>query len=62
MRKQEVIDFYGKTQADAARGSGYTKGYVSQWGEVVPESVAKELHFRTDGKLRYNPADYQKSH
>lgn len=38
-----------------------TSGYISQWGEIVPEGQAYKLQVLTKGKLKVIPELYQKS-
>lgn len=68
MLTEDVLKYYSPTPNDL-RGAkkavtdalGLSSGYVSQWGEFVPEAQAMRLHFLTDGALKYDPAMYQKA-
>lgn len=40
---------------------GLSSGYVSQWGEIVPEVQAMKLERITGGALKYDPEIYKKA-
>ena len=43
-----------------AAALGLSSGAISQWGSVVPQGQAYKLESLTKGKLKVNPACYQK--
>lgn len=57
MLKSDVIQFFG-SQAAVGRELGIGKAAVSKWPEKVPRPWAAELHVRTNGRLRFDPAEY----
>jgi DNA-binding transcriptional regulator YdaS (Cro superfamily) len=61
MRKGDVIQHFG-SQTKAALALGVTKSAVSQWGEIIPEGMAYKIQVITRGKLRVDPALYEKDH
>lgn len=58
MKKSDVIQFFGGRQCDVVRRLHLSKGAVSQWDDIVPKSIATELHYLTEGQLRYEPKTY----
>jgi hypothetical protein len=72
--KSDVIRYFSPS-ADDPRGAkkaitealGISSGYISQWGDVVPEPQAMRLHLLTRGKERngvkliYSANAYKKS-
>jgi hypothetical protein len=70
---EDVIKYFSPLPDDA-RGAkkaitdalDLSSGYVSQWGDTVPEAQAMKLYFMTGGKERngvvlvYDPAVYKK--
>jgi prolyl-tRNA editing enzyme YbaK/EbsC (Cys-tRNA(Pro) deacylase) len=61
MYLNKVVSYFGGKKINIAKKLGVTTGYVSQWGEIIPESMATKLAVITDGKLKYQPALYSKS-
>ncbi len=57
MKTQDAINYYGSA-AELARKLKMTGAGVSFWGGTVPKGRAAELHVLTDGKLVYDPEDY----
>ena len=68
MLTQDVIKHFSSSPDDPRGAKAaitealqLSSGYVSQWGDVVPQAQAMKLHFLTKGKLKYDPASYQKA-
>jgi len=61
MHLNKVVSYFGGKKVNIAKKLGVTTGYVSQWGEVIPESMATKLAVVTNGKLKYQPSLYSKS-
>jgi len=59
MLKKDVIDHFGKS-INVCNALSLTSGAVSQWGEIIPEKQAMKLDRITKGKLKYDPAAYEK--
>jgi hypothetical protein len=59
MLKSDVLKYFG-TAAKAGRAAGVTKSAASQWGELIPELMARRLHDATGGALPFDPSLYQK--
>lgn len=59
MLKRDVKRHFGSLEA-IAQALGITKSAVSQWPERVPQGAAYKLQFITSGKLRVNPALYER--
>jgi hypothetical protein len=57
MLKQDVISHYG-SQVKVGRALGIGKAAVNKWPDLVPRNWAAEIHFRTRGKLRFDPSLY----
>lgn len=60
MKKDAVIKHFG-SRVKTALAVGVTKQAVSGWGQVIPEGMAYKIQVLTGGKLRVNPALYDKS-
>jgi transcriptional repressor of cell division inhibition gene dicB len=43
MTKSEAIELFGGTQIAVAKALGVTRGYVSQWPEVLDERIADRV-------------------
>jgi hypothetical protein len=61
MYLNNVVAFFGGKKVNIARKLGVTTGYVSQWGDIIPEPMATKLSLLTKGKLKYDPSLYSKS-
>jgi transcriptional repressor of cell division inhibition gene dicB len=59
MLTDEVVKFFG-TKADAARALNLTRGAITNWGKVVPESSVWRVEQATGGKLKGNLSFYSK--
>lgn len=59
MRTDDVVKFFG-SKAAVARAIGVTKGAVTNWGEIVPESSIWRVEHASKGKLRADRAFYEK--
>jgi len=60
MRLNKVVSYFGGKKVNIAKKLGVTTGYVSQWGEIIPEPMATKLAVITNGKLKYQPNLYPK--
>lgn len=60
MLKKIVVDYFGN-QLKTAKALNLSRGYVSQWGDVIPEMQALRIEKLTNGALKYDPALYTKS-
>ena len=58
MLKANAIKHF-KRAAYLALALGITKGYISQWGDIVPEKQALRLERLTKGALKYDPSMYK---
>ena len=56
-----VVKFFGGKKIKIANELDVTSGYVSQWGEIIPEAMATKLALLTNGKLKYDPGLYSKN-
>jgi len=59
MYKSDVVTYYGKLCL-VTKALKLSSGYVSQWGDIIPEKQALKLERLTNGALKYNPALYEK--
>lgn len=59
MHKTDVLEFF-KGTSKTAIALGVSHSAVCQWGHIIPEKQALKAEKITDGKLRYDPSDYQK--
>ena len=59
MRTDDVVKFFG-SKAEAARAIGVTRGAITNWGDVVPESSVWRVERASKGKLKGNLEFYQK--
>lgn len=59
MKTKDAIAHFGTATA-VADAVGISKAAVSQWGDRVPVASALMLERVTDGKLRFNLADYRR--
>lgn len=59
MFKQKLIDHF-VTATAAAKALGVSKSTVSLWKESVPWQYALLAEKITNGKIKYDPAAYQK--
>lgn len=59
MRKQEVLDYFG---GPAATGKFLKISHVAvvNWPDPIPKGRAYELQTLTEGKLKVDPALYEK--
>lgn len=63
MRTETAINHFGPgrgAKIRIAEALGISSGAISQWGDVVPEGQAYKLQALTNGKLRVDPACYEK--
>jgi hypothetical protein len=60
MYLNSVVSFFGGKKINVAKKLGVTTGYVSQWGDIIPEPMATKLSLLTGGKLKYEPSLYPK--
>jgi transcriptional regulator with XRE-family HTH domain len=59
MRKSEVISHFGSVKELAAK-LGVSDVAIYKWEEIIPKGRAYELEKLTKGKLKVEPALYQK--
>ena len=59
MQKADVIQHFGGKQKNVVTALNCSKGTVSAWRSRIPEKVAGRLDKLTDGKLLYDPKDYE---
>ena len=59
MKKQTVIDYYGGVAA-AAKALKISDVAIYKWTDPIPKVRAYELERLTKGKLKFDPALYQK--
>ena len=55
-----VLNYFGNKKINIAKALKVTTGYVSQWGEIIPEPMATKLALITSGELKYQPDLYNK--
>ena len=60
MQKSDVIAHFG-SMAATGRALGLTRGAISNWPELVPRGSAYQVEVVTGGKLKVDPADYDKT-
>jgi transcriptional repressor of cell division inhibition gene dicB len=58
MLKHEAIRHFGSGAA-LGRALGIQRAAVSKWPEVIPREWAAQIHFLTQGKLKFDPKSYQ---
>jgi len=61
MLKKDVLAYFDPIESKpsaTARALNITPGAVSQWDDVLPELMARRIHDRTRGKLRFRPEAY----
>lgn len=58
MRKTDVLAYYDKNGAAAARAVGVTRSAFHQWPELIPEVWAHRYERVTVGGLKVDPTDY----
>lgn len=61
MLKADIIEYYGTGTAAAKALGRKHRSCVSNWPDLVPESVAREFAAITRGKLKYKPAMYRET-
>ena len=59
MRTDDVVKFFG-SKANAARALNLTRGAITNWGEIVPETSVWRVEKATKGKLRGDFEFYKK--
>jgi hypothetical protein len=59
MLKSDVIAYFGSA-AEAGRQLGITRAAVSNWPDLVPRGSAYQVEVVTGGKLKVDPAHYDK--
>lgn len=59
MRTEDVVKFFG-SKAEAARALKLTRGAITNWGDIVPESSIWRVEHASKGKLKANRAFYEK--
>lgn len=59
MKKQDVIRHFG-TATKTARALRISQAAVSKWPKLIPELKARQLDEITNGKLRFDPALYER--
>ena len=60
MKKSDVIKHYGSVAA-VAKKLGTSEVAIYKWSEIIPKVRAYEFERLTKGKLKFDPALYQKS-
>lgn len=60
MFKQDLVAHFGTATA-AAKALGVSKSTVSLWKDVVPWQYALLAEKATDGALKYDPNQYEKT-
>lgn len=58
MQSAVAFEHFSSNRAAIARALGITRAAVHKWGALVPPVQARRLHVFTNGKLKYDPADY----
>ena len=58
MNKKDVLKHFKGSPREIAAAIQITTQYVSQWRELIPESMASRLDRATDGALKYDPQIY----
>lgn len=61
MLKKDVLAYFDPAESKpsaTARALNITPGAVSQWDELLPELMARRIHDRTRGKLKFRPELY----
>lgn len=59
MKKADVINHYGSVAA-VAKKLGTSDVAIYKWHDIIPKVRAYELERLTKGKLKFDPALYQK--
>jgi len=59
MLSKDVFKHFDGNQAAVGRALGITRKAVNKWGRLVPPTQAYRLHQMTEGRLLYDPADYE---
>lgn len=59
MLTKHVVDFFG-TKAAAARALGITKGAISNWDDIVPQTSVWRVEQATNGRLKPDMEFYRK--
>ncbi|HCU64575.1 MAG TPA: hypothetical protein DF774_02315 [Rheinheimera sp.] len=59
MRKQQVLDYF-RGPVNTGRFLGISHVAVVNWPDPIPKGRAYELEKLTEGKLKVDPALYQK--
>jgi hypothetical protein len=60
MKTADALAFYKDNGATLARAAGVSRQAMYQWGEYVPEAVARRLDELTGGRLAFKSDDYVK--
>jgi len=55
-----VVSYFGGKKINIAKKLCVTTGYVSQWGDIIPEPMATKLAVITNGELKYQASLYSK--
>ena len=61
MKTADVLAHFNNDSYEVADALDITRQAVEQWGRVVPQGSAYKLEVLTKGKLKVNPADYEKA-
>ena len=59
MLTKQVVEFFGGSQAHAARQLGITRAAITNWKKYVPASALWRVVNATGGKLKPDPDFYQ---
>lgn len=60
MEKKTILEYFGSVSKTAI-ALNISHPAVSRWGEIIPEKQALRAEHITKGRLKYNPAFYEKS-
>jgi hypothetical protein len=60
MKTKDVMAHFGNNQKNVCRLLGLSPAWVNHWGEIVPEVCAWRLDHITRGKLKIDPALYDR--
>jgi hypothetical protein len=59
MRVDDIVNYFG-SKANAARALGVTRGAITNWDKIVPASALWRVEKATGGRIKPDPALYQR--